>query len=173
MTANNQPAEEIEAILRRNFGLDRILQRDRSVPPHPRHGGSRGYPVCFRQEQFARTTAGLPTIVCAPSIRRWQEQLVPYRKTGNKENENLRRFHQILFSLCIFAFPEATTDEIATFIANSGGDGGRVYSHQAIYTRVKQLKLTMKKLELKLDTILTTLVHTMKKSEYAGFDFGQ
>jgi hypothetical protein len=102
MTANNQPAEETEAILCRKLGLDRILQRDRSVLPHPRHGGSRGYPVCFRQEQLALAAAGLPTIVCARSIRRWQEQLVPYRQTGNTENENLRGFHQILFSFLVY-----------------------------------------------------------------------
>jgi len=42
----------------------------------------------------------------------------------------------------VFAYLEATLDEIATFIANSSG--GTIYSRQAISTHLKQLGLSRK-----------------------------
>ena len=143
MPANNLPPEDTEAILRRNLGFSRILERPRTVPPHPRRGGSRGYPVCMREEQLALAAAGQPTTVCARTIQRWQQRLIPHRQTGNRENSVLRGLHQILLSTYVFAHPEATADEIATFIANSSD--GTIYSRQAISTRLKQLGLSRKR----------------------------
>ena len=110
MPTNNVPPEETEALMRRNLGFSRILQRDRTIPSHPRQGGSRGYPVCMREDQLAHHAAGEPTTVSASSIRRWQQRLIPHRQTGNRENTCLRGFHQILLSTFVFAYPEATLD---------------------------------------------------------------
>jgi len=68
---------------------------------------------------------------------------VPYRQTGNKECSNLRGFHQILLTSYTFAFPEATADEIAAFIANNSD--GIVYSRPAISTRLRELNITRKR----------------------------
>jgi transposase len=143
MPANNVPPEDAEALLRRNLGFSRILERPRTIPPHPNRAGSRGYPVYFREEQLVLAAAGLPTTVSASSIRRWQERLIPHRQTGNRENSILRGLHQTLLSTYVFAYPEATLDEIATFIANSSD--GTIYSRQAISTRLKQLGLSRKR----------------------------
>jgi hypothetical protein len=97
----------------------------------------------MRQHPLALAAAGLPTIIGATTISRWKQRLVPYRRTGNKENENLRGYHQILLCSFIFAYPEATAGEIAAFIANSSD--GTIYSRQAISARLKQLKITRKR----------------------------
>ena len=71
MPANNLPPEDTEAILCRNLGFSRILERPRTVPPHPRQGGSHGYPVCMREEQLALAAAEQPTTVSARSLKKW------------------------------------------------------------------------------------------------------
>jgi hypothetical protein len=43
----------------------------------------------------------------------------------------------------VFAYPEATADEIAVFIANSSD--GKIYSRDSIARRLKELKITMKR----------------------------
>ena len=70
MPTNNVPPKETEALMRRNLGFSRILERPRTIPPHPNRAGSRGYPVYFREEQLVLAAAGLPTTVSASSIRR-------------------------------------------------------------------------------------------------------
>jgi hypothetical protein len=58
MPANNVPPEDAEALLRRNLGFSRILERPRTIPPHPNRAGSRGYPVYFREEQLVLLLQG-------------------------------------------------------------------------------------------------------------------
>jgi transposase len=98
----------------------------------------------MREDQLAHHAAGEPTTVSASSIRRWQQRLIPHRQTGNRENTCLRGFHQILLSTFVFAYPEATLDKIATFIANSSDDG-IIYSRHHISERLKQLGLSRKR----------------------------
>jgi hypothetical protein len=144
MPIDNTPLEEREATLRRNLGFNRLLEQSRTVPPaHPRNGGSSGYPVWYRQQQIDLYDAGQPIDVSEKSILRWKERIDPYRQTGNKECDVLRGQHQVLLSSYSFAYPEATADELATFIANSSD--GTIYSRQRISDRLKELNMTRKR----------------------------
>ena len=72
---------------RRKMGLTRELHQPRSVPPHPRKGGSTGYSVDFRVSELAKAAAGEPVSVSTSSIRRWSTRAIPYRKTGNRASQ--------------------------------------------------------------------------------------
>ena len=47
----------------------------------------------------------------------------------------------MLLTLCIFTFPQASSDEVAIYILENGG---AIYSRQAISERLNELKLTRK-----------------------------
>jgi hypothetical protein len=64
------------------------------VKPHPREGGSSGYPVWSREEQLEKSNAG--------------------EETAGTDVINL--------VVLLFAHPDATIDEMAAHICNEGGD---------------------------------------------------
>jgi hypothetical protein len=84
---DNQIDRQAEA--RANLGLERLLQQPRSneAPPHPSRGGSQGYVVPQRQGELA--DAGLPTRASDRSHRRWRQDIIPRRMTGNKGKDAL------------------------------------------------------------------------------------
>ena len=56
------------------------------------------------------------------SIRRWEERIDPYRMAGGEQRESITGSDQLLLSICLFIYPEATADKICAFlIANGGG----------------------------------------------------
>ena len=80
----------IRAHARSARGLERELTQIKTQnPPHPRIGGTRGYPVWQRSKiirafnwsldyNFAASIIG-----CRPiSVRRWENRLIPHRMTG-------------------------------------------------------------------------------------------
>jgi hypothetical protein len=135
-------AEDERAISRRNLGVSRELQQNRTGEPDPSNGGSLGYPEWFRMDQLARADAGQDIRVFQRFIVRWRERLQRFRVTGNTQKEVLCGMDQMLLSICLFAYPEAQADEIAMFIYEQG-DGG-VYSRSQISTRMKELQFSRK-----------------------------
>lgn len=135
--------------LRSRAGLRRELQVQRTdVPPDPSRGGARGYPTWLRLRILASAAnngldqAALDWGVSSSSIYRWQQRLHPFRMAGGSTKESLVGFDQLLLSICIFIYPSATVDEIATFIVVNGGS---VYSREQITTRCNDLEMTRKR----------------------------
>ena len=79
----------IHAQARRELGLTRQVEQTRRVAPHPRGGGSTGYPTWFRLEEIQRHLNHEPTTASAASISRWQRRILPYRQTGNRDRSQL------------------------------------------------------------------------------------
>ena len=113
------PADLI-AQSRRELGLSRQLQQDRAVAADPSLGGS-GYPVWYRIKEINKHQNGEDTDCDARSIRQWNVRLLPYRHTGNMDRTKLVGFNMIALISFILAWPDATLDEMATFIYNEGG----------------------------------------------------
>ena len=59
---------DLVAQARAEMGLSRQLQQTRRELPHPRDGGSSGYPVWFRDAQLAKWHAGEATEVSLSSL---------------------------------------------------------------------------------------------------------
>ena len=137
---NNDPADK-EADVRREVGLSRVTGTTRAVIPHPSVGGTRGYPVWHRLQDLERAAEGLPTDASPSSHWRWTRRLLPYKMTGNHSSQTLVGADQLLMALCLSIWPDATADEIATFIYN---EGGGVYSRAKIARRLKKLHVTRK-----------------------------
>jgi transposase len=141
-----------EARERSAMGLSRQLEVERSNnAPHPKFGGSAGYPLSFRRDVLnsvdvlgLKTAAGVFG-VSVRSIKRWEERIGPFRKTGNKQREVITADDQFLLVTCLTIFPRATADNAASFIYTNGG---KAYSRQAIYKRLKELKFSRKRASL-------------------------
>ena len=131
-------------------GLERELQQERTQNPHhPRFGGTRGYPVwqrsltiwCFNQYQNYERAANV--IGCHPvSVRRWENRLIPFRMTGGIQKSSITDADQLLLSICIFIYPDATSDDICTFII---ANGGQVYSRKIVSRRCSEMGLSRKR----------------------------
>ena len=129
---------------RRNLGLECELQSFRNVPPHPSRGGSRGYSVAMQASELQLDDIGLETTASRSSLYRWrQEHFLPYKQTGNKENETIVGLDLYLMCMFLIAYPEATADEITVFIANNS-PGGIIYTRSQIYKRLADLKISRK-----------------------------
>ena len=76
------PADE-RTQARAELGLSRELAQPRRVEPHPRQGGSSGYPVWSREEQLKKWNAGEETVASQASLYPWSGCIVPHRRTGN------------------------------------------------------------------------------------------
>ena len=109
------PADLI-AQSRRELGLSRQLRQDRAVAADPSLGGS-GYPVWYRIKEIDKSQNGEDIDCDARSIRRWNVRLLPYRHTGNRARTKLVGFDMIALITFILAWPDATLDEMATFIS--------------------------------------------------------
>ena len=131
-------------------GLERELEEERTQNyPPPRNGGSRGYPlwVRVRAMHVLRMTndydMAAECVGCHPiSIRRWEERLIPYRMNGGRERRSITAADQLLLSICLYIYPDASLDEICIFIIANGGD---VYTRPLISKRCSDLGLTRKR----------------------------
>jgi hypothetical protein len=141
MVANE---EDDRARARRDLGLSRELQQERTSLSDPARGGCRGYPVWFRMEELAKWQAGEETRASVSSLVRWQdEHLNPYRMAGGSDRDNLIGWDQFLLVVFLFIYPEAQEDEIAMFIYENGE--GNVYSRSVVSRRLREMKFTSKK----------------------------
>jgi transposase len=138
-----------EAKWRSRMGLSRLLEQERSRnAPHPKFGGSAGYPLSFRRDvlemvdKMGVNAASVMSGVSVRTIRRWERRAVPYRMTGNKKREVLTEDDQYLLTFCLTIYPRASADDIACFILANGGEA---YSRQAIYRRIKEVGFKRKK----------------------------
>jgi hypothetical protein len=68
---------------RAELGLLSKLAQPRRVEPHPRRGGSSGYPVLSREEQLKKWNAGEETLASQASLYRWSGRIDQYCRTGN------------------------------------------------------------------------------------------
>lgn len=130
----------VVAEARRALGLSRQLQQPRRVAPHPSRGGN-SYDEWYRIEQLEKRQNGEDVDVSEASLSRWRVKTRAYRATGNKERSQIVGFDMINLVVFISAHPEATCEEIATFIYNEGGD---LYSVPVVSKRLKELDITKK-----------------------------
>ena len=135
------PADEV-AKIRADAGLSRLTQQERTERPHPGKGGSRGYDLHVRLAELARKAAGLPPFMASKSsVSRWSKRAERYRSTGNRSQGKLVGKDLFNMFLFVWVYPDASNDEIATFIFNSGGP---IYSNAVISARMKKMHLTRK-----------------------------
>ena len=137
---NNDPADK-RAHARAKLGLTRELQAVRAVLPDPSRGGSRGYTVDDRLYQLTRVANGEDVRASARSIGRWQQRVLPFQMTGNKQRSTVVGIDQVLLAIAITIWPDLTLEEISVFIFT---EGGNFYSRQAISTRMKELEISRK-----------------------------
>ena len=131
-------------------GLDRELNQTRTDNhPHPHNGGSRGYALWQRVRAlnslllYQDYDIAAQSIGCHPiSVRRWEQRLTPYRMNGGRERQCITAEDQLLLSICLFIFPDASLDEISIFIV---ANGGQVCSRQIVSKRCNQLGLSRKR----------------------------
>ena len=75
---------DLRAQARAELGLSRELAQPRRVKPHPREGGSSGYPVWSREEQLEKWNTGEETAASKASLYRRSDRLILHRCTGNR-----------------------------------------------------------------------------------------
>lgn len=127
---------------RRRAGLFRRLGITRTPKPHPRVGGTRGYPVEMRESELWSHDHGLPLVASRRSVQRWNRRLHPYLMTGNRDRNVIVGLDQFNLVLFLLAWPDARLDEIIAYIANAGN--GKVYTRGQVTKRLKELGMTKK-----------------------------
>ena len=108
---------------RAELGLSRELAQSRRVAPHPRRGGSSGYPVWSREEIMEKWNAGGETVASEATLYRWSDRLIPHRCTGNHARTQIVGTGLINLVVLLFTHPNANFDEMAAHIYNEGGGG--------------------------------------------------
>ena len=140
----------IRARSRSERGLSRELTQARTLnPPLPSRGGTRGFPIWQRLRaleclaEYGDYELAADRVGCSPlSVRRWERRVIPYRMTGGVERYMMTGADQLLFSICLYIYPNASSDQLCVFmIANGGG----VYSRQTITQRCMELGLSRKR----------------------------
>ena len=136
---------------RSNLGVDRELAMIRTNNhPDPSIGGTRGFPLWLRQLAINRLQMmdgsymlAAETANCSVrSIRRWEERIRPYRMAEGEQRKSITGSDQLLLSICLFIYPEATADKLCAFlIANGGG----VYSRGQISERCFEMEISRKR----------------------------
>ena len=137
---NNDPSDT-RADARAKLGLTRELETTRAVLPDPSRGGTRGYPVHDRIYQLMRAAQGQDFRASASSIWRWQQRLLPFRMTGNKQRSSIVGIDQFLLAIAITIWPDLTLDEIGVFIFR---EGGGIYTRQMISSRMQEMEISRK-----------------------------
>jgi hypothetical protein len=107
---------DLRAQARAELGLSRELAQPRRVKPHPREGGSSGYPVWSREEQLEKWNAGEETAASEASLYRWSDHLIRHRCTGNRARTQIVGTDLINLVVLLFAHSDATIDELAAHI---------------------------------------------------------
>ena len=90
--------------------------------------------LCYNYERAA------DRIGCSPyTIRRWETWIVPYRMCGGRQKYQVTGADQLSLSICLFIYPDTSSDNICTFIIANGGD---IYSQQCVSRRCTYIGLT-------------------------------
>jgi hypothetical protein len=133
------------ATIRSKAGLSREVEvlRD-DIRSHPSRGGSTGYDLWLRHyclDQVASYGMGVVQDLpcCRKTLYNWINRIHPFRQTGNTERGAIVGNDLLLLCICLYAYPTASKDELATFIANQGGD---IYTRQDISKRLADLELS-------------------------------
>jgi hypothetical protein len=133
-------------------GMSQELEVPRdSYVPHPGDGGSRGYPLWYRQvcvdvcraNSWTYGAAVLADVEpCQNTLKSWcKEHLVPFEMRGGPEHSSLVGVDLLLMCLYLTAYPAASLDEVVIHIINNGGG---VYDHQMISRRMAEIELSKK-----------------------------
>ena len=109
---------DVMAQATRELGHTCELKQCRRVVPNPSPAGSSCYPSNYRSQQISNFDNGVPISVSVSSVYNWKSRLHSYRQTGNKDRSNIVGVELLLLCDYILAYPNATQDEIATFIFN-------------------------------------------------------
>uniref|UniRef100_A0A7S2K246 Uncharacterized protein n=1 Tax=Leptocylindrus danicus TaxID=163516 RepID=A0A7S2K246_9STRA len=137
------PEERHAARLRR--GLPHISEQRSIVPPHPRHGGSRGYTEEFREQELRRFENREPITVSLATIYRWRRNGIERRiQTGNHRAGLLTGEYQFLLSICKLMFPVASIRQIRVFIATFASTP-IIFSTSSISRALTRMGYTRKK----------------------------
>lgn len=146
MASDNQK----QAKKRSNQGLslETSVVRDH-FESDPSRGGSRGYPMWYRLHAIEATQQHgvvaaqqmLTPSPCINTLKNWLDRLVPYEMKGNKRRK-LVGIDQLLLSVYLIAYPDATQDEVAAFLAENGTD---LFSRSTISRRMRELDYSRKK----------------------------
>jgi len=75
------------------------------------------------------------------TLKNWIDRIQPKEMNGGVEAKKLVGRDQLLLSIFLTAWPDATNDEIAAFLVNNGGN---LYTKSTIQRRLKQLKYSRK-----------------------------
>ena len=80
---------------------------------------------------------------CSPiQVRRWEQIIRSYRMSGGHLKLNLTGEDQLFFSIYLYIYPNASSDELCiSIIVNGGG----VYSGQIISCQYSELRLSRKR----------------------------
>ena len=96
----------------------------------------------YRVAELQRFNNGDDIYASLSSIYRWQEDVTRRRQTGNRPSANIVGLDMFLMTIFLFAFPDATEDEIAACLYDQTQ---QIYSRQDVSRRLTELKLTKKK----------------------------
>jgi hypothetical protein len=141
----NVTATEIKK--RKINGLPRLngVSRADAVVPHPSRGGSRGYEYNYRVDQLNDANQGLETKACGRTIRRWRNQLIPLKITGNKNEVKIRGIDLCHLVMYRMTYPKVTSDEMRAFIFRSNYLNPVLYSRVDIVNAEAILEITRKR----------------------------
>ena len=133
----------------RVLGMTRELQQVRTAQPHnPRRGGTRGYPVWFRERVLAASvqnnvqTVSTVHAVSRQTIYNWRTRLFPHQMGGNNDRTALVGYDMFLLVFVNLVYPEGGTEQYAAFIA---ANGGMVYMDKQINECLRELEYTRKR----------------------------
>ena len=122
-TTTMNDAANSRAHFRSKLGLTRELQQERTdLLPEPSSGGTRGFPIWFRQRVIAHATSHRNEAAAAAhgystkSIRRWHVRLEPHRMTSSKERKKLTGNDQLLLAIGLFVSADSTSNELCLFL---------------------------------------------------------
>ena len=69
------------------------------------------------------------TVCCIYTVKRWETRMITYWVTGRKCRNKLVGIDQLLLSIVLYIYPNASADELCAFVVVNGG---KFYTRQHI-----------------------------------------
>mmetsp|Transcript_21310 Transcript_21310/g.46250 ORF Transcript_21310/g.46250 Transcript_21310/m.46250 type:complete len:251 (+) Transcript_21310:345-1097(+) len=133
---------------RRSHGMSKSIRVERegiAEAPHPRRGGSRGYPHSERIRMLDMWKKGMPVPKdMLSSIRRWAKRPVPFEMTGGVKSSSMTGHHRFLLAIFKKIYPQASRKECAAFVAVHSVNN-QVFTDMDISRALKDMNMTRKK----------------------------